>query len=150
MKLLITSLLFISALSAELKLEEPFPTLTLVNQFNEKTEIKKKGSVTLLLSFEKDVSSQIKTYLDAQEKDFLTINNIMYISDISSMPSFVTRMFALPKMKKFTFKVSLIYDEKEALFIDRKKGKVSVITLENNHIQTIKFVDPKELDSILK
>lgn len=74
----------------------------------------------------------------------------MYISDISSMPSLITRLFALPKMKKFTFKVALIYDEKEAEFIDRKKGNVSVVTLKNNRIQAIKFVDPKALDSILK
>ena len=150
MKLLITCLLFISTLSAELKVGESFPTLTLVDQFNVKTEIKTKGSTTLLLSFEKDVSSQIKTYLDTKEKYFLSTNSIMYISDISSMPSFITRMFALPKMKKFTFKVALINDEKEALFIDRKKGKVSVVTLKNNRIQTIKFVEPKALDSILK
>lgn len=150
MKLLITCLLFISTLSAELKVGESFPTLTLVDQFNEKTEVRTKGSSTLLLSFEKDVSAEIKTYLDAKEKDFLSTNNIMYISDISSMPSLITRMFALPKMKKFTFKVALIYDEKEAKFIDRKKGKVSVFTLKNNHIKTIKFVDPKDLDSIIK
>ena len=150
MKLLITCLLFISTLSAELKVGETFPTLTLVDQFNEKTEIKTKGPSTLLLSFEKDVSAEIKTYLDAKEKDFLSKNNIMYISDISSMPSFVTRMFALPKMKKFTFKVSLIYDEKEALSIDRQKGKVSVFILKNNRIQAIKFVAPKSLDSLLK
>ena len=150
MKLLITCLLFISTLSAELKVGETFPTLTLVDQFNEKTEIKTKGPSTLLLSFEKDVSAEIKTYLDAKEKDFLSKNNIMYISDISSMPSFVTRMFALPKMKKFTFKVSLIYDEKEALSIDRQKGKVSVFILKNNRIQAIKFVAPKALDSLLK
>ncbi len=150
MKLILTCLLFISTLSAELKVGESFPSLTLVDQFDEKTEIKTKGSTTLLLSFEKDVSAEIKTYFDAKEKGFLTTNNIMYISDISSMPSFITRMFALPKMKKFTFKVSLINDEKEALFIDRKKGKVSVFTLKNNRIQAIKFVAPKGLDSILK
>ena len=150
MKLLITCLLFISTLSAELKVGETFPTLTLVDQFNEKTKIKTKGSSTLLLSFEKDVSAEVKTYLDAKEKDFLITNNVMYISDISSMPSFVTRMFALPKMKKFTFKVSLIYDEKEALSIDRKKGKVSVFTLKNNRIQAIKFVAPHALDSLFK
>ena len=150
MKLLMTCLLFISTLFAEVKVGESFPTLTLVDQFNTKTEIKTKGSTTLLLSFEKDVSAEIKTYLDAKEKDFLSTNNIMYISDVSSMPSFITRMFALPKMKKFSFKVALINDEKEGLLINRKERKVTVIRLKDNRIQTIKFVEAKNLDSILK
>ena len=150
MKILITSLLLISTLFAELKVGEAFPALTLVDQFDTKTEIQRKGSATLLLSFEKDVSSSIKKYIDSKEKDFLAKNNIMYISDISSMPSFITSMFAIPKMKKFDFKISLINDEKEALFLDRKEGKVTVVTLKNNIIKTLNFVKAKDLDRFLK
>ena len=150
MKILITSLLLISTLFAEIKVGEAFPTLTLVDQFDTKTEIQTKGSTTLLLSFEKDVSSSIKKYIDAKEKDFLTKNNIMYISDISSMPSFITSWIAIPKMKKFTFNISLINDEKEALFIDRKEGKVTVVTLKNNIVKTLNFAKAKDLDKFLK
>jgi len=150
MKILITSLLLISTLFAEIKVGEAFPTLTLVDQFDTKTEIQTKGSTTLLLSFEKDVSSSIKKYIDTKEKDFLTKNNIMYISDISSMPSFITSWLAIPKMKKFDFKISLINDEKEALFLDRKEGKVTVVTLKNNIIKTLNFVKAKDLDRFLK
>lgn len=150
MKILITTLLLMSSLFAEIKVGDSFPKLTLVDQFSEKTEVTQKGTTPLLLSFEKDVSADIKKYLETKEKGFLEANNIMYISDISSMPLLITRMFALPKMKKFTFKVSLIYDEKEAKSITRKKGKVTVITLKDNRIQKIKFLEPKKLDTILK
>ena len=150
MKILIASLLLASTLFAEIKVGEAFPTLTLVDQFDKKTEIQTKGTTTLLLSFEKDVSSSIKKYIDSKEKDFLTQNNIMYISDISSMPSFITSWIAIPKMKKFTFNISLINDEKEALFIDRKEEKVTVVKLKNNIIQTIDYVEAKDLDKVLK
>ena len=150
MKILITTLLLMSTLFAEIKVGESFPKLTLVDQFNEKTEVKQKGSTTLLLSFEKDVSAEIKTYLGAKEKDFLVANNIMYISDISSMPSFITSWIAIPKMKKFTFQISLIYDEKEAASISRQKGKVTVVRLKDNRIQKVTFVEPKALGSVLK
>ena len=150
MKILIASLLLASTLFAEIKVGEAFPTLTLVDQFDKKTEIQTKGTTTLLLSFEKDVSSSIKKYIDSKEKDFLTKNNIMYISDISSMPSFITSWIAIPKMKKFTFNISLINDEKEALFIDRKEEKVTVVKLKNNIIQTIDYVEAKDLDKVLK
>ena len=150
MKILITSLLLVSTLFAEIKVGEAFPKLTLVDQFDVKTQINTKGSTTLLLSFEKDVSASIKAYIGSKEKDFLNKNNIMYISDISSMPSFITSMFAIPKMKKFTFSISLIYEEKEAKLLDRKEGKVSVITLKNNIVQTIRYSDAKDLDKVLK
>lgn len=145
-----TTLILVSTLFAETKVGDAFPKLTLVDQFDEKTEIKQKGSTTLLLSFEKDVSSDIKKYIATKEKGFLVKNNIMYISDISSMPSLITSWVAIPKMKKFTFKISLIYDEKEALSISRKEKKVTVVTLKNNRIEKILFVKPKALDTILK
>jgi len=150
MKILIISLLLISTLFGELKVGKSFPTLTLVDQFDTKTNIQKKGSTTLLLSFEKAVSSSIKKYIDTKEKDFLIKNNIMYISDISSMPSFITSMFAIPKMKKFAFKIALIHDEKEALFLDRKEGKVTVVTVKDNIVKRLNFVNAKDLDKVLK
>lgn len=150
MKILITTLLLMSTLFAEIKVGESFPKLTLVDQFNEKTEVKQKGSTTLLLSFEKDVSAEIKTYLSAKEEGFLAANNMMYISDISSMPSLITSWVAIPKMKKFTFKISLIYDEKEAVSISRQKGKVTVVRLKDNRIQKVTFIEPKALGSVLK
>ena len=145
-----TTLLLMSTLFAEIKVGETFPKLTLVDQFDEKTEVKTKGSTTLLLSFEKDVSADIKKYIATKEKGFLVTNNIMYISDISSMPSFITSWVAIPKMKKFTFKISLIYNEKEASSISRKKGKATLIRLKDNHIEKVTFIAPKELDSVLK
>jgi hypothetical protein len=36
------------------------------------------------------------------------------------------------------------------LFLDRKEGKVSVITLKNNIIQTINYIKAKDLDKLLK
>ena len=149
MKILLTTLMLISSLFAEIKVGDTFPKLTLVDQFDEKTEVKQKGTTILLLSFEKDVSSGVKKYLKLKQKGFLEAHNMMYISDISSMPSFITSWVAIPKMKKFSFKVSLIYDEKEAAAIPRKKGKVSVISLKNSGIKKIEFIEPKDLDRAL-
>ena len=149
-KIIIASLLLVSALFAELKVGDTFPSLTLVDQFDTKVEVKKEGDTKLLFSFEKDISAGIKEFLDAKDKNFLNDNNITYISDISKMPSFVTSWFALPKMKKFDFKVALIYDEEAGELIARQEGKVSLITLKDNKITAIEFVAPKALDSILK
>jgi len=77
-------------------------------------------------------------------------NNVTYISDISEMPSFVTSWFAIPKMKKFDFKVALIYDEEEGKVLNRQEEKVTVMVLNDNKITSIEFVSAKDLGSVLK
>jgi len=150
MKIILASLLMISSLFAELKVGDTFPSLTLLNQFDEKIELKKEGSFKIILSFEKDVSAGVKTFLDTQDKNFLIENNVTYISDISEMPSFVTSWFAIPKMKKFDFKVALIYDEEEGKVLNRQEEKVTVMVLNDNNITSIEFVSAKDLGSVLK
>ena len=150
MKILFVSLLMISSLFAELKVGDSFPSLTLVDQFDEKVELKKEGSLKMIFSFEKDVSAGIKTFLDTQDKNFLVDNNVLYISDISGMPSLITSWFAIPKMKKFDFKVALIYDEDEGKVLNRQDEKVTVIYVKDNKITSIKFVSSKDLATALK
>jgi len=142
-KIIMVGLFLTATLFAEIKVGENFPMLTLVDQFDKKMEVNK--DATIFLSFEKDVSSGIKEFLDSKEKDYLNKNNTIYISDISSMPSFITSWFAIPKMKKFPFQIALIYNEDEAEGINREEGKVTVVTLKENIIESIKFVKPKQL-----
>lgn len=142
-KIMMISFLLTAMLFAELKVGENFPSLTLVDQFDKKMEVNKDAKV--LLSFEKDISFKIKEFLDEQEKDYLSKNNTIYISDISSMPSIITSWFAIPKMKKFPFQIALIYDEDEAERLSREEGKVTVVTLKENVIESIEFVVAEEL-----
>ena len=149
MKIMMITLLFLSSLFAELKIGDGFPVYNLVDQFENKMAVKQIGETTLILSFEKDVSSGIKKFLDTKKKSYLEENSMMYISDISSMPSFITNWFAIPKMKKFNFKIALINDDKVGDIIPRKDSKVTIIKLKNNGIETIEFVEPKELNTTL-
>jgi len=150
MKIIMLMLLFFSALFAQIKVGEGFPDYKLVDQFDKEMPIKREGNTTLILSFEKDVSSEIKKYIDTKEKNFLEKNNLMYVSDISSMPSFITSWFALPKMKKFGFRVALIYKDNIGDIIPREEGKTTVIKLDYNKIMSIDFVLPKDLDTVLE
>ena len=149
-KIIIISLLLGTVLFAKIKVGENFPTLTLVDQFDTKIEVKKEGTTKLILSFEKDISSAIKDFLDTKEKNYLANNNIIYISDISSIPSFLVSLFALPKMKKFDFRIALIYDKKESETLVREKEKITLVSIEDNNITSIEFVNPTELATKLK
>jgi hypothetical protein len=145
MKLFILTLLCITTLYSEVKVGDAFPVFHLKDQFGNRMAVPQKGKRLLWLSFEKGVSSEIKIFLDTKPKGYMPKHQIMYISDISPMPSFVTKLFALPKMKKFDFKVALIDEDNVANGIPRKEGKVTRITLRNNTIIKIDFVKANDL-----
>lgn len=150
MKLLITLLFLFTLLHAELKVGKPFPTLNLVNQFECMVEVPQKETKYIIFSSQKDISSKIKMFIEFQEKDFLEKNSIVYLSDISKMPTLISKLIALPKMKEFGFMVALIYDENIGSQIDRRKNKITIIHLENQTISKIEFIKPTKLFEIFK
>jgi len=133
-------------LFAELKVGDSIPSLTLVNQFDERVEISKEGSSTLLLSFEKDISADIQEFLEKQDDNFLSDNHMVYISDISSLPTFLVNIFVLPSLKKFDFKVALIYDENE---LNREEKKATLIYLKDNMVTDIIFIEASKLKDFM-
>lgn len=66
----------------------------------------------------------------------------LYVADISGMPSFVTKLFALPKMRKYAFPIALSYDEENTENWPEKEDTVSVYKLNN-----LKIVESKTLPS---
>ena len=92
---------------------------------------------------QKNIYNFANEFLKSKEIDFLTKHNSLFIADISSMPSFVTKLFALPKMRKYNYNVLLIYDEDEKRFI-KKEGKLTVYKIDNGVIKSINFINSQE------
>lgn len=149
MKKVVVAILWLSSiLFAEVKVGDVFPSLTLVDPFNTKVDISKEGEAKFILSFEKEISSEIQVFLETKKKDYLSKNNILYIVDLSSIPSLMRNWFAIPKMKKFDFKVALMYDKKEAKILMRKSRKVTIVWLKDNVVTDIKFLTVDEFFSL--
>lgn len=144
MKLILLTLLSFSILFAKVNSGDTLPALALVDQFDNKVKVLEDS--TLIISFQKSVSSEIQAYLDTKPKDFLAQNRLLYISDMSAAPKFMIKLFGIPKMKKFAYKVALIYDEKIADMLQREEEKVTIITLRHHTIIKIQFVSPKNLE----
>ena len=147
-KILTISLLSSVMLLAGFKVGDNFPTLTLDDQFKKTTTITK-DTKAIWMAFEKSVAVDTADFLKAQSKGFLTSNHILYISDISAMPSLITTLFALPKMKKYPFSVQLINDERGKQF-DKKEGMLTRYSLKNHKITAIEYILPKELATKIK
>ncbi|WP_299978582.1 FAD/FMN-containing dehydrogenase [uncultured Pseudoteredinibacter sp.] len=129
---------------AELKAGDRFPDIEFTDQFDKKHKINNQDKL-LLISFDKKVSEQVHEFLSTQEKDFLSKHNARYIADISGMPSLISKMFALPKMRDYTYTLLLIKDKVLAERLSPSEDKLLVFRLENGNIQEIKFISPSKV-----
>jgi len=148
MKILILLVFTLSILNADLKVGEMFPHFALKDQFEKNVEIPTKGRVSIIVSFEKDISESMQQFLSSKDKNFLSINSAIYIADVSAAPSFIFNLMVMPKLKELPYSMALIHDDKSELF-NRKDKKISLFKLKNGQIVSIDFIGIEELGSSL-
>ncbi|MBD3808471.1 MAG: hypothetical protein IE880_07135 [Epsilonproteobacteria bacterium] len=151
MKQLITILLLTLALfAAEYKIGDTIDPINTKDQFEKDHNITKLPK-TIVIAFEKESSYLFNDYMKNKNGDFLEQNNILFIADISQMPSFVTTSFALPKMRTYNYPVLLIKDENTAFKYPYKEEMLTILNTKNNTIQNINFASTlKELKELLE
>lgn len=148
-KLIIIALLTITIFANEYKVGEKLEPINLKDQFNKEHNISKLPK-TIVIAFEKESSYVFNEYMKNTNTNFLIKNNILFLADISQMPSFVTTTFALPKMRKYNYDVLLINEEDTAFKYPYKEDKLTIIKLQNNTIQSINFASSvSELEKYL-
>ena len=124
-------------------------SITKLNEFKYVTpqgnEIKIPKDVKLIIvSFEKDTGALVNEYLNTKSPDYLQKHNSIFIADINKMPSVITKMFALPKLRKYKHPMYLNYDEKFEQSILGKEEMVTLLHVENSVIKHISFIVRKE------
>jgi len=139
--------LFSSTIHAEPKVGEPFPLMTLEDQFGIEQSINNTDRL-LLMSFERDVSAAVHAFLEQQSDGFLVANNTKYISDISAMPGMITSLFALPKMRKYNYSLMLNRDKGFEEIYDVREGKLTVYHLNAGVIESIEFIDAASVSQL--
>ena len=108
----------------------------------------------LIVTQAKESGNIVKETFDALGMKDLGAYKVIYLADISAMPSFVTKLFALPKMRDYDFQMALIREEgdlaKLALPIKDKEA-VAVFALDNLVVgQAYSFANKADLETFLK
>ena len=105
---------------------------------------------TIVVSFEKATGKEVNTFLSLKKPDFLQQHQAVFIANISGMPSIITKMFALPKMRDYKHNILLIYDENDTRFL-QKEGMSPIYTLENGVVKNVHYVsNAQELEEAFK
>lgn len=132
-------LLSFAAVSDQLTVGVELPELTLPDQHeNQHTVVDAK---VVVFAPDKDAGELAHQVLSQTDTDKLETKSIVYISDISGMPSFVTSMFALPKMRDYPYRVLLGYEEADTAIFPRQEGQVTVLYVESGKLERISFAE---------
>ena len=145
-KVLILMALAITIVSADvLKISS---TLSSLNKFEYENPQGEKLTIplnvkTIIISYKKETGKLINKYLISKHPTYLDELNAVFIADINKMPSVITTLFALPKLRKYKHTIYLHYADKFAEYIPAKDEKITVIKIENQKVISIFYITTK-------
>jgi len=145
-KILALTILATALFANSFDINSPIGSFEMTDQFDKKHTVDANVK-TIIVSFEKDTSAHINEFLETQEAGFLEDNNTVFIADISGMPSLITKIFALPKMKKYNYNILLITDEEDKRFL-HKEELLTVYKLENGVITTVEYATKADIPTL--
>ncbi len=137
-KIFSLALLVATLMANDFGLGEEISSFTLADQF-EKDHIVSRSVETIIVSFEKDTGADMNEFLNTKNPKYLEERNAVFIANISKMPGIITKLFAMPKMKKYKHTILLINDEEDKRFAQEEE-KITVYKLKNGVIEKINFV----------
>jgi hypothetical protein len=117
---------------------QPLPALTLRDQHDKPWQITP-GTRLVIFAAGRKASTLVQSVLQALPKDQLTRKNALYLADMSKMPGFVTRTFALPALREMPYLIGVSLDEAVLAAWPRQTDAVTLIELEQSVVKRISY-----------
>ena len=106
---------------------------------------------TIVVSFEKDTGKLVNNYLDTKQPAYLSRLNSVFIADINRMPTIITKLFALPKLRDYKHPIYLHYQEEFEKYVPSKEEQITIIKLKDKKVQSISYISTQdELKAVLE
>ncbi len=117
---------------------QPLPALALKDQHDKPWQITA-GTRLVFFAAGRKASNLMQTVLQALPKDQLTRKNALYLADMSKMPGFITRTFALPALKEMPYPIGVSLDEATLAAWPRQTDAVTLIELDQSGVKRISY-----------
>ncbi|MEA3554913.1 MAG: hypothetical protein U9R39_11035 [Campylobacterota bacterium] len=139
-KITILMILLSGLVYANVVVNQPIKNFELLDQFGNKHTIQEK-TTKLIFAFKKDSGHLVKDFLTTKESTYLTKRNILFIADVSAMPSFI-KFFVLP-ITGYDYPIVTLDDDKLSQYYKNEnyEEKIMVVTLNNTNVTNIKYLD---------
>lgn len=123
----------LAALAAPVEPGQALPQLTLKNQHNQVWQIPT-DTRTVFFAAGRKASNLMLSVLGTQPKSFLALRQAVYLADMSKMPGFITRTFALPSLRDQPFDVGVSLDGQQLADWPRQDDAVTLIHLNEGRV----------------
>ena len=143
---MILMLLFATSLVAtEIKENEKVKLFVLADQFGVYHTVDR-HTKTIIVSSEKETGKDINNFLATKPKNYLKKHDAVFIAKITKMPSIITRMIAMPRLKEYKHNILLINNEDDNRFAHRDE-KITIYKLKNSIVEKIYYINSaKEIE----
>lgn len=92
----------------------------------------------ILFSSDRPASKLVQQALEKKNAAFLEQRGLLSIADISNMPTIITRLFALPKMRRSAYPMLLGRTPEKTELFPRESGKLTLVYL--NQLEVIDII----------
>lgn len=142
MKRLFLALLLLLPLAgveaAPLAVGDTLQPFTITDQHGKPAQV---DETTRLLMFSRDMTANklAKTAFATKPAQYLPDAHALYAIDVSGMPTFVTRTFAIPKMQKYVYRIFLDRDASVTTGLPAKKALVTLVHLDHLKVTALYY-----------
>ena len=146
------AVLLLSLLALVAHAAQPGDTLapwTLLDQYDQPYSL---GADTRVLLVARDMDSAklVKAALAEQPKGYLEARHAVFVADIQRMPSIISKLFAIPAMRDYSYRVMLDRQGEVASRYPGQEGQVLWLQLDHSRVVAQQqFSDAKALQSAL-
>lgn len=98
----------------------------------------------VLFTADMDGGRLVQEALEDTALQDLAAHGAVYVADVSRMPAVVTRLFALPSMRRRPYRTLLDTEPGPTLRVPREPGKVTLLELDALSVRSIRFADAAE------
>jgi len=122
---------------------QPLPDIRLTDQHDVEGRLDATTRL-VLVTRDMDAGNLVKDALGEGRGPLLSAARVVYISDISRMPGVITKLFALPAMRKRDYRILLDRDGKATADVPSEEGKVTALEIADGIIARIYYVSTVE------
>lgn len=138
-----------SVFAEELKIGSNIQSENLIQYEDQFGETKEISIDTKYLIFASDMEGTkiAHEFFEAKKGEFLLEKKAVFVGDIHRMPFIISKLIAIPKMRKYNYTIHLIRDDKKGEFFPKEKGKLTGFVLDKYTIKSLQTISSvKELE----
>ncbi|MFK0033156.1 FAD/FMN-containing dehydrogenase [Pseudomonas monteilii] len=123
---------------------------TLLDQYDQAYSLDA-GTQILLVARDMDGAKMVKAALSEQPKGYLEARHAVFVADIQRMPAIISKLFAIPAMRAYNYRVLLDREGRVASRYSGQNGQVQWLQLEQGALVGQRaFTDAAALKSALE